>query len=211
MIQGIIMDNYETEMFFRMHLEPQFLEDEKIMWCGVTENDVKPKEYSESKPIFISIGICTLLGVLLTGASIKDIISGLFNNVLGGLMVGLMLLGVAGFFVYMYFFYRKTRYYAVTNYRVYILDENGNIVYSRRMRSYYEIRYYASSRSVGWTEVYKKEKKIGKPVRYYNKEIVTVRGVKDVEKAYHCINRLIIESANKTDERAEFNNCFFGV
>ena len=90
-------------------------------------------------------------------------------------------------------------------------DEDGNIVISQKMYPMYKIRYYESSRSVGWTEVYKKEKKIGKPVRYYNKEIVTVRGVKDVEKAYHCINRLIIESANKTDNRADFSKVLFNI
>ena len=205
------MDNYETEMFFRMHLEPQFLEDEKIMWCGVTENDVKPKEYSETKSLLIGMGICTFLGVLFAGTAVKDAISGSFNNVIGGLFVGLILLAAAGFLFYLYFIYRKTRYYAVTNYRVYVLDENGNIVISQKMYPIYKIRYYESSRSVGWTEVYKKEKKIGKPVRYYNKEIVTVRGVKDVEKAYHCINRLIIESANKTDNRADFSKVLFNI
>lgn len=210
-IGGIIVDNYEVEAIMRTYLEPQFLKDEKIMWCGRTENDAKPWEYSESKPIFIIIGICTLLGALLTGATIKEIISGLFNNVLSGLMVGLMLLGVAGFFVYVYFFYRKTRYYAVTNYRVYILDENGNIVYSRRMRSYYEIRYYASSRSVGWVEVFKKERKIGKRNQYYNQAVVTFRGIKDFEEAYHCIHRLIMESYNITDGREEVDKCILGV
>ncbi len=205
------MDNYETEMFFRMHLEPQFLEDEKIMWCGVTENDVKPKEYSKTKSQLIGMGICTFLGVLFAGTAVKDAISGSFDNVIGGLFVGLILLAAAGFLFYLYFIYRKTRYYAVTNYRVYVLDENGNIVISQKMYPIYKIRYYESSRSVGWTEVYKKEKKIGKPVRYYNKEIVTVRGVKDVEKAYHCINRLIIESANKTDNRADFSKVLFNI
>ena len=205
------MDNYETEMFFRMHLEPQFLEDEKIMWCGVTENDVKPKEYSESKSQLIGMGICTFLGVLFAGTAVKDAISGSFDNFICGLFVGLILLAAAGFLFYLYFIYRKTRYYAVTNYRVYVLDENGNIVISQKMYPIYKIRYYESSRSVGWTEVYKKEKKIGKPVRYYNKEIVTVRGVKDVEKAYHCINRLIIESANKTDNRADFSKVLFNI
>lgn len=205
------MDNYETEMFFRMHLEPQFLEDEKIMWCGVTENDVKPKEYSVTKSQLIGMGICTFLGVLFAGTAVKDAISGSFDNVIGGLFVGLILLAAAGFLFYLYFIYRKTRYYAVTNYRVYVLDKNGNIVISQQMYPMYKIRYYESSRSVGWTEVYKKEKKIGKPVRYYNKEIVTVRGVKDVEKAYHCINRLIIESANKTDNRADFSKVLFNI
>ncbi len=208
------MDNYEVESFVRMYLEPQFLKNEKIMWCGKTENDAKPKEYSETKKTFIGMGICTLLGVLFTGASIKDIISGSFNNVMGGLCVGLMLLGVAGFLFYIYFFYRKTRYYAVTNYRVYILDENGTIVYSQRMKSDYKIRYYKSSRSIGWVEVFKKERKIDIDdayERYYNKAIVTFRGIKDLEKAYHCINRLIIESAKITDGREEVDKCILGV
>lgn len=86
------MENYEIEAFFRMYLEPQFLKDEKIMWCGVTEKDAKPKEYSEIKSFLIWIGILTLLGVLFTGTTIKDIISGAFNNALGGLSVGLLLL-----------------------------------------------------------------------------------------------------------------------
>lgn len=213
MIQGIIMDNYEAESFLRMYLEPQFLEAEKLMWCGVTEKDAKPKEYSRIKPLLIAIGILLLLGVLFTGAAVKDAISGSFGNVMGGLSLGLLLLSVAGFLFYLCFIYRKKRYYAVTNYRVYILDEKGNIVQSQKMRSYYKIRYYASSRSVGWVEVYKKEKKINigdAYERYYNKEIVTFRGVKEAEKAYHCINQLLLDAGRKTDERADFNNCFFG-
>ena len=97
------MNNYETEMFFRMHLEPQFLEAEKIMWCGVTENDVKPKEYSETKSLLIGMGICTFLGVLFAGTAVKDAISGSFDNVIGGLFVGLILLAAAGFLFYLYF------------------------------------------------------------------------------------------------------------
>ncbi len=208
------MDNYEIETFMRMNLETQLLEDEKIKWCGVTENDAKPWEYSETKSTLIIMGICTLLGVLFTGATIKDIIAGSFDNVFGGLLVGLILLGTAGFFFYRYFFQRKIRYYAVTNYRVYILDENGNIVCSQRMKSDYKIRYYKSSRSIGWVEVYKKEKKIDIDdayERYYNKEIVTFRGIKDLEKAYHCIYKLIIESANITDNRSDFSNSLFNI
>lgn len=205
------MDNYEVETFMRMHLEPQFLEGEKLLWCGITENDVKPKEYSETKSKLIFIVIFTFLGVMFAGAAVKDAFSGSFRYFSGGLMVGLILLGTAGFLFYLYFIYRKTRYYAVTNYRVYTLDENGNIVQSHRMYPYYKIRYYESSRSIGWVEVYKKEKKIGKHVRYYNKEIVTVRGVKDAEKAYHCINKLIIESANITDNRSDFSNSLFNI
>ncbi|MBR5512421.1 MAG: hypothetical protein IKV85_00360 [Ruminococcus sp.] len=208
------MDNYEVETFMRMHLEPQFLKDEKMMWCGVTENDVKPKEYSETKSRLIGMGICTFLGVLFAGTAVKDAISGSFDNVIGGLFVGLILLGVAGLLFYLYFIYRKTRYYAVTNYRVYILDENGTIVYSQRMKSDYKIRYYKSSRSIGWVEVFKKERKIDIDdayERYYNKAIVTFRGIKDLEKAYHCINRLIIESANKTDNRADFSKVLFNI
>lgn len=205
------MENYEIEAFFRMYLEPQFLKDEKIMWCGVTEKDAKPKEYSEIKSFLIWIGILTLLGVLFTGTTIKDIISGAFNNALGGLSVGLLLLSVAGLLFYICFIYRKTRYYAVTNYRVYTLDENGNIVQSQKMKSYYLIRYYESSRSVGWVEVYKKEREIGKKSRYHNKEIFTVRGINNVEEAYRCINQLLLDAGRKTDERKDFNNCFFGV
>lgn len=208
------MDNYEVETFMRMYLEPQFLEDEKLVWCGVTENDAKPKEYSETKKTFIGMGICAFLGVLFAGTAVKDAISGSFRYFSVGLMVGLILLGTAGFLFYLYFIYRKTRYYAVTNYRVYTLDENGNIVQSHRMYPYYKIRYYKSSRSIGWVEVYKKEKKIDIDdayERYYNKEIVTVRGVKDAEKAYHCINKLIIESAKITDNRSDFSNSLFNI
>lgn len=208
------MDNYEVETFMRMYLEPQFLEDEKLVWCGVTENDAKPKEYSETKSKFIFIVIFTFLGVMFAGAAVKDAISGSFRYFSGGLMVGLILLGTAGFLFYLYFIYRKTRYYAVTNYRVYTLDENGNIVQSHKMNPKYKIEYYESPRSIGWVEVYKKEKKIDIDdayERYYNKEIVTVRGVKDAEKAYHCINKLIIESAKITDNRSDFSNSLFNI
>ncbi len=208
------MDNYEVESFVRMYLEPQFLKNERMVWCGKTENDAKPWEYGESKNNLIFMGIFTLLGVLFTGAAIEEAFSGSFDNVLGGLVVGLILLGVAGLLFYLYFIYRKTRYYAVTNYRVYILDENGTIVYSQRMKSDYKIRYYKSSRSIGWVEVFKKERKIDIDdayERYYNKAIVTFRGIKDLEKAYHCINRLIIESANKTDNRADFSKVLFNI
>lgn len=204
------MDNYEVESIMRTYLEPHFLKDEKITWCGRAENDAKPWEYGETKRSLVFIGICTLLGVLFTGAVIKEIIAGSFDNVFGGLLVGLILLGAAGFLFYVYFIYRKTRYYAVTNYRVYILDENGNIVYSRRMRSYYKIRYYASSRSVGWVEVFKRERKIGSQSKYQSKAVVTFRGIGDLEKAYHCINQLIMESHRITDSREEINKCILG-
>lgn len=205
------MDNYEVEAIMRTYLEPQFLKNEKITWCGKTEIDAKPWEYGETKRSLIFIGILTLLGALFTGETIKEIISGLFDNVLGGLSVGLLLLAVAGLLFYICFIYRKTRYYAVTNYRVYILDENGNIVYSRRMRSYYEIRYYASSRLVGWVEVFKRERKIGSHSKYQSKAVVTFRGIRDLEKAYQCINQLIMESHRITDSREEINKCIFGV
>ncbi len=100
-IGGIIVDNYEVEAIMRTYLEPQFLKDEKMTWCGRTENDAKPREYSEIKPFLIWIGILTLLGVLFTGTTIKDIISGSFNNALGGLSIGLLLLAVAGLLFYL--------------------------------------------------------------------------------------------------------------
>lgn len=205
------MDNYEVEAIMRTYLEPQFLKNEKITWCGKTEIDAKPWEYGETKRSLIFIGILTLLGALFTGETIKEIISGLFDNILGGLSVGLILLGTAVFLFYVYFIYRKTRYYAVTNYRVYILDENGKIVLSKKMYPYYKIRYYEGSRSIGWTEVYKKEKKIGKAGKYQSKAVVTFRGIRDLEKAYQCINQLIMESHRITDSREEINKCIFGV